>query len=375
MITFCKEKFLSDLETIVNIDSMSSSINGIQKMMDFFTEKYKSIGMDVFNFNSGSKCGAGLEVRNYAAGNADVLFVGHMDTVFPDGTASQRPFRIDGNIAYGPGVADMKSGLLLIHNIVEALLAQDSDIKICVAMNSDEEIGSPASSAWLKELGMKTRYCFVFEPGRANGEFVNKRKGASELLVKFYGVSGHAGMHYGNEKNAILEAANWILMLSKQNDPSTGTSVNAGIIKGGTASNIIADYAECVFDIRYEVPDELAKLHEIVNSFQKKSFVRGAHAEVSWLTNTPPYNISEKTAKLMQGLEKCGIELDIPVRFIATGGSSDANNIAASGVPIIDACGPSGGDLHSDKEFMCIDSIKDRFDLFCQFIKTLSRFH
>lgn len=381
-----EETFLKDLEYLVNIDSGSGNVSGIAAVADFFAERFRSLGLEVTVHDQGETAGPCVEARHIASnesrggnsvenadcGNSnsqsnektfDILMAGHMDTVFPDGTAAARPFSIKDSRAFGPGVADMKSGDLLTLSLSQFLLNHRPELSFCIALNGDEEVGSPSSREWLDQLGRQSRYCFVFEPGRAGGEFVKKRKGVAEFEITFHGRAAHAGVAPEKGASAIVELARWVSELAKLNRYDIGTSVNTGIIRGGTASNVVAEQAGAVIDIRYEISSELERIEAVMKQLQRHPSVPGVTVEIKTNPGFPPMNPNPVTERLIALMEEEGKRLNIPTLFLATGGASDANHLSTPDLPVMDACGPQGSGFHSDQEYIELDSIKQRLAL------------
>lgn len=354
------EQLRKDLETIVNIDSGSFDREGVAAVGDFFEKKCKAAGF----YTRRDPDTLALEVRTHEDGPIDILMLGHMDTVFPKGTAAERPYREEGNLAFGPGVSDMKAGLLTMTALAERLKADDPELRICLAFNGEEEIGSLATRDWMIQLGKQSRYAFVFEPGRDGGAMVKKRKGNIDLILKFHGVASHAGVAPEKGASAVTEMAQWIVELNKLQDLSIGTSVNVGLIKGGTAANVVPDYAECIVDLRFERMEEMEKVQKRVAELAKTPFVPNVTVDVEYQGIFGPMNPSKATEELIAKTNAKAAELGQTIEWVATGGVSDANHIAALGVPTLCGCGPVGGNSHNQKEYTELDTIQQRLDLF-----------
>ncbi len=390
-----EETFLKDLEHLVNIDSGSGNAVGIAAIADFFVERFRSLGLEVTVHDHGETAGPCVEARHLASvgdpgrrrGNEDcisghnhsehekiydILMVGHMDTVFPEGTCTARPFSIADGRAFGPGVADMKSGDLLTVCLSRFLLKQHPELSFCVALNGDEEVGSPTSREWLDQLGRQSRYCFVFEPGRAGGEFVQKRKGVAEFEIECRGRAAHAGVAPEKGASAIVELAHFVCELAKLNRYEIGTSVNTGLISGGSASNVVAEEARAVVDIRYEIPSELERIEGVLEQLRRAPIVDGVTTTITRNPGFPPMNPNPATERLIALMEEEGRRLNIPTRFIATGGASDANHLSTPELPVMDACGPQGSGFHSDQEYIDLDSIRQRLVLLSAVFSRLS---
>ena len=188
MVIFEEKQFLQELEYLVNIDSGSGTADGIGQIASFLIGKCSQLGLTVKKHVFDPAYVPCLEVRNYPESeDIDLLLLCHMDTVFPVGTSEKRPFRIKGDQVYGPGCADMKSSILLAFALVQNLLRERPELRLCVALNSDSEVGSISSRGWLRELARKSTYCLGFEAGRSDGSFVKRRKGAAHYIIRMYG--------------------------------------------------------------------------------------------------------------------------------------------------------------------------------------------
>ena len=354
------EQFRKDLETVVNIDSGTADRDGVKAVGDFFEDKCKAMGF----VTKRDPQTLTLEARSREDAPIDILMLGHMDTVFPRGTVAERPYREEGNLAFGPGVADMKAGLLVMTTLAERLTKEHPELNLCLAFNGEEETGSLATRDWMIGLGKQSRYAFVFEPGRDGGAMVKKRKGNIDLILKFHGVSSHAGIAPEKGFSAVTEMAHWIIELNKLQDLTVGTSVNVGLVKGGIASNVVPDYAECMVDLRFERMEEMEKVQARVAEMAKSSFVPNVTVDVEYQGIFGPMNPSKVTEALIEKTNAKAAELGQTIGWVATGGVSDANHIAALGVPTLCGCGPVGGNTHNQKEFLELDTIEQRLDLF-----------
>lgn len=360
------DNYLKNLETIVNIDSGSEYREGIDKVMLFFKNLYKGWITDIGNAD---KTNPYLIIKNRESENIDFLFIGHLDTVFKEGTAKERPFRTEGNYAYGPGVIDMKSGCLMIHEIVSEL--KDNNKNICIIYNSDEEIGSKCSHDIIRTMGEKSKYAFVFEPARKNGSMVKERKGAFHCEVSFTGKAAHSGVNPQDGVSANLEAAYWTLEMSKFEDLGNNNSVNVGIINGGTALNVISDHARISFEARSFDISFFDKIKVKIDELTKNPYLKDIKVEILSLSQSTPLFLNDNTKKLINIYDKIKKEMSIDFEWESTGGGSDANILGGFNVAVIDGAGPIGGELHSDREYLEIDSIAERYSLSKKVIESL----
>ena len=357
--------YLKDLAYIVNIDSGSKHPEGTAKVAEFFREKFVGIGWKVKVHTVDSSVGPCLEIVNTDQNNYDLLFMGHMDTVFAVGTAAERPFTIKENKAYGPGVLDMKPGLLYIYYVLESLqrAGKLAGVNVCAAFNSDEEISSRYSRPWLENLARKSKYALVLEAARANGNLVNERKGIGRYTIDISGVAAHAGVDHEKGRSAIQELSHWIQFLHSQTNYEIGTTVNVGLVSGGIGANTVAEHAKAEVDMRICTLDEAERIETLMHAFAAHPKTQGVTVKVSGKVMRPPMVPSDSTLQLCAEVEKIAADLGIDIKWTATGGGSDGNFSANLGVTTIDGLGPVGGSGHSSSEYLVVDSIEPRFHL------------
>ena len=362
---FDLQKYLNELEMLVNIDSGSYDVDGTKKIAHFFEALYKELDWNVEYLRFNDKAGPCLEIRNTVNEKIDILLAGHMDTVFPVGTSALRPFSIKDNRAFGPGVADMKSGLLSIYYTIKSLNFEKLKDKpsICIALNSDEEISSVYSYEWIQQLAKKSRFAFVLEPGRKNGDLIRARKGILKYSINLTGVSAHAGVEPEKGISAVSELAYWIMELNKLTNYDMGTTLNVGLISGGTAANVVPENASAVIDVRFTCADEIKKLDQLFNDLEQHAGSAGIKTKIKRVGFRPPMNPTQKSEELITIADSIGRKLNIQFGWTSTGGGSDANFISAEGVPTIDALGPIGGGTHGVDEYIEINSIEPRINL------------
>ena len=370
-MSFSLDRYLQDLELIVNIDSGSKNSKGINQVADFFNERYQKLG-----YLTEKTTSANLLAVNGNYDNYDVLLIGHMDTVFPEGTAVERPFRVSGNRAYGPGVADMKSGLLLMYYSLKALQEKglDRDLAICVVLNSDEEIGSKKSTPLIKELAKKSKVALVLEGARNVSSLVLERKGIAGYYLNFTGIAAHAGVEPEKGASAVVELARWVSELNDLNDLAAGTTVNVGVIEGGTAANVIAEQARAMVDLRFKTEAAREKVEQVMEDLKNHPRVKGVKAEVIRHGIRPAMNPSTETMRLIEVVKDIGRRLKLDLNWIASGGGSDANTTAGLGIPTIDGLGPVGANPHSQNEYLELDSINLRSILLTEIISACRDF-
>jgi glutamate carboxypeptidase len=360
------DRYVADLEAMVNVDCGSYTPSGVNAIADLCETRFRERGWDV-DRRPGADHGLGDIVigRLRGAGVRRVLMVGHMDTVFDEGTAVARPFRIDGDRAFGPGVSDMKGGLLTGFFAVEALqdAGFDDFATITYVCNPDEEIGSPMSKPVIAELAPEHDAAFVLEGARENGDIVSARKGITDYEVIVRGRAAHAGVEPERGRHAIAEAAHKVLALQALNGRWPGVTVNVGVIDGGTRTNVVPETCRMHVDLRSPA---LATLEEAERAIEELC----AHPDVADTTIElvghgwhRPMEKSPGAQRLVDVAVELANELGFQIRDATTGGASDANTTSAAGTPTIDGLGPVGGDDHAPGEWLDLTSVVPRISL------------
>ncbi|HEY4543534.1 MAG TPA: M20 family metallopeptidase [Tissierellaceae bacterium] len=370
---FSLDGYLEKLEDVVNIDSGSFDKEGVEEVALYFKKLYDQLGLYTKLHYINENAGPALEVRNNPdSEKVDILLLGHMDTVFSKGTVKDRPFSTNGNMAYGPGVIDMKAGLMSIYYAIKELKDEfDGKVNICILHNPDEEISSRYSRSMIEEIAKNSNYALILEAARVDGELVYKRKGLAKYKITFTGKAAHSGVDPENGISAINELAYYVEKLHDMNNYDVGTSVNVGIIEGGTQANVIAESASLTVDLRYTDINEFNKIINQINELVENPITKGIKVEVEQLGQRPPMNPSEKTKRVYKLIEEVGEDVGVKVEWKATGGGSDANFTAALGVPTVDGLAPIGGADHGVDEYMEIDSIEPRLKLLVETMRRL----
>lgn len=373
-MNFVLNDYLDELRPLINVDCGTLTLDGIASVAEILEQKYQEMGGWNIKRVDCTVAGMGLEIRNKPeCEHIDVMLIGHMDTVFPIGTAAIRPLSFDETRAYGPGVSDMKSGLL---NIIYALRELDKTVldkmSICVCMNPDEEIGSLYSEGWLKSVAINARCVLVAEAARADGSLVKSRKGMARYKLSFHGKAAHAGNDPENGRSAITEMAHWIMAINALTNFESGSTLNVGVVNGGDGSNIVPAYAEAVVDVRFWDNDEYENIDRKIRKLTDTPFVEGVSVKLDREAYKPSMTPNEKTHALMSLIEETGQELDINITWQEVGGGSDANLTSLLGVPTLDGLGPVGAGFHSENEYLELASIAPRIALLKGVITKLS---
>ena len=301
--------------------------------------------------------------HDFASGNQkkNIVLMGHRDTVFPKGEPERRPFRIEGNIAYGPGVADMKAGIVMNMFVLAAFKKFGGAPGPLVGLfTGDEEIGSPEGRPVIEAEARGARVVFNSEPGRPTGNVVTGRKGGVFSVVDIEGKAAHSGGNFEAGISAIGEAAHKIIAIHALTDLARGITLNVGLIAGGQSVNTVAPSCQIQIDLRIKTQadrDEIVgKLHDIVG----KSFVPGTRAKLVVKGEFLPLNATPSSEKIFTLYRAAAAESGLNVNGEFSGGCADSGFTAAMGAPTICAVGPVGGKAHSPEEYLEIDSIVPR---------------
>ena len=300
-----------------------------------------------------------MTVRPDAA--TQLLFTGHMDTVFAADHSFQDQRWLEQGILNGPGVADMKGGIsVMLAALTAAESAPNFDrIGYQVMINSDEEVGSPSSAPLIAELAKGKLAALTYEPALPDGTLAGERAGSGNFSIIFTGKSAHAGRNPDDGRNALLAAADLALRLKDLTNESL--SVNPARIEGGSPNNVVPDHAVLRVNFRPKTPEIAletdAMLRNIVAAIESEHSV-SAHLHGSF--GRPPKLIDAGAAKLFGIVKQCGADLGLPIAWKSTGGVCDGNNIAACGVPVVDTMGVRGGSIHSADEFLITESLTER---------------
>lgn len=293
------------------------------------------------------------------------MLLSHMDTVFSEGTAQERPFRIEGDRACGPGVSDMKSGLLAGFFAVEALqtIGDGEFGSITYICNPDEEIGSPFSGPSIREAAASADVAFVLEAARENGDLVSARKGVSDARIEITGRAAHAGAFPERGRSAVLEAAHKIVALHGVSDRLAGVTVNVGVVSGGTRPNVVPEQCHLEVDIRGVDEEGLAEAEAEVRRITEGHAVPDVAVSLRSRSWHRPMQRTPASARLVGLAKEIAAELGFSVQDTSSGGASDGNTTAAAGVPTLDGLGPIGGDWHGPDEWLDVSSVTPRVSL------------
>jgi glutamate carboxypeptidase len=354
-------EFLVDLERLVNIDCGSYTPAGVDEVGRWVAPFLERLGATVESRpDPEGKLGHTIVgTFDGQAGGPRILLIGHMDTVFDAGTVAKRPFRIDANIATGPGVTDMKSGLLAGLYALQAIGELPFE-RLTFIANPDEEIASPTSTPHIRAAAADADVALVLECGRANGNIVSARKGIADIQVVVHGRAAHAGIEPEKGRHAILEAARIVRELQDLNGRWPGVTFNVGTIRGGTRPNVVPERCELEVEARSVTGAGLDTAIAAIREVAGQTVVDGTNVEVDTEYSWRPMEKTDRSGRLADHAKDVGRRLGFEFDDQLTGGASDANTTSGMGVPTLDGLGPVGGNDHSPSEYLEIDSIVPR---------------
>jgi glutamate carboxypeptidase len=353
-------RYLAELERLVNIDSGSYSPAGVKRIADAVVASLTELGATVDRLAHPEGALGDLVIGRLAGEGPRLLLIGHMDTVFDDGTAAARPFHVDGDRALGPGTSDMKGGLLAGLHALAALATVGVRPAVTFVANPDEEIGSPFSTPHIRRLAAQHDAALVLECARANGDIVSARKGIADLELTFIGRAAHAGVEPEKGRSAILAASHAVVALHGINGRWPTVTLNAGVIRGGTRPNVVAAECSLTLDVRAATNDEFEAANAEVERILAAPGVPEVTTRMRRLAGHPPMEKTPGSARLAELAAAVAAEAGFEVRDTATGGASDANTTSAAGLPSLDGLGPVGGDDHSADEWLDLSSVVPR---------------
>ena len=357
---------LSALERMVNTDGGSYDKAGVDAVGDQVREFLQGHGIEVETVR-GERHGDCLRAlvggAGGQAGNAreNIVLMGHRDTVFPQGEPDRRPFRIEGGRAYGPGVCDMKAGIVLNMFMLAAFQKFGGAPGPMVGLfTGDEEIGSPEGRAVIEAEARGARVVFNSEPGRMSGNVVTGRKGGVFSVFDIVGKASHSGGNFEAGISAIGELAQKIIAIHALTDLARGITLNVGLVSGGQSVNTVAPAAQGQIDLRYIHPEDREEVMDRLHAIIAHSFIPGTRATLTIKGEFLPLTQSPAAARLFTLYQGAAAEAGLAISGEFSGGCADSGFTAAQGAPTICAVGPIGGLAHSPDEFMEVGSFVPR---------------
>lgn len=375
-----REEMLQVWKDVVNLEGRSDDVNNLRLAVEYLKVKFESAGMKCRLLPQGPR------TQDYLVGvlgegrpGRPVLFSGHYDTILPKGQYGPNPFQIEGGRARGPGVLDMKGGIVVALYAVKALNSVGYDerpIKICFV--SDEESCHEFNDNAGKAIMDSAAGClcaFNMETGRINNDLCVGRSARVEFNLKVTGVSSHAGNDFTSGRNAIEEMARKLIELQELTDLKAGSTVNCGVIRGGTVANAVPGLCTMDVDMRFLKQSELEKTVEAARKICEKTFVDGTTTEYKYRVAMPAFETIPGVLELYELVksvsEECGY--GTPGKIVL-GGVSDASYLTCAGIPALCSMGVRGESNHTDHEYAVVDSLFERSKLLANVCANLAAF-
>jgi glutamate carboxypeptidase len=365
-----ERRLLQRLRELVEVESASEDKAGVDRAGNLVAEWAVPLGGKVKRHKQ-RQFGDVLEVRFGSTRAADakrVLLLGHLDTVWPLGTLRRMPWREDGGKIYGPGVLDMKAGVVMALEAVAVVHESGVRRPVTLLLNSDEEVGSPVSRAITERVAAACSAVFVLEPAQGLA-YKTARKGVGHFDLRVQGVAAHAGVDFERGHSAVLEMTRLVQQVSGFTDLSKGLTVNPGVIAGGTRSNVVAAECTAAVDVRIAKASEAGRVERMFRSLKVTD--KACQLTVTGGINRPPMERKPGTIALFRRARALAAEMGFVLEEAATGGGSDGNFTAAMGVPTLDGMGAVGAGAHAAHEHVVAKHLVERTALLAAIIASV----
>jgi glutamate carboxypeptidase len=372
-----QKNMLVQLDSLVSIESPSEDKVAVDRASRMAAGWFEELGGKI-RWHRQKQFGDLLEVRframglragaNAGARKKPILLLGHLDTVWPKGTLEKMPFLVSKGRAFGPGVYDMKAGVVMAaHALAMVRERQAQTMPVVVLLVSDEEIGSPVSRAVTEKIARECSAVFVLEPAQGpQGAYKTARKGVGDYSVRVQGVAAHSGVDFEQGHSAVVELARLIEKISRFTDLKTGLTVNPGTICGGTRTNVIAAEARAEVDVRIARRRDAARVEKLFRGLRATD--RACTLTITGGMNRPPMERSRGTAALFQQAKGLAHAMGFALEEASTGGGSDGNFTAALGIPTLDGMGAVGEGAHAAHESIVLNELAKRTALLAAMI-------
>jgi glutamate carboxypeptidase len=370
-------RIVETIRELVEIESPSDNKQAVDHIAAFLASKFEALGGRA-RLHCSSDFGDSLQIEfatpshSKSSSRKPVLLLGHYDTVYPLGTLTSMPCKIENDRLHGPGVLDMKSGIALMLHAIEALQAWHGDLPrpVTVLLVSDEEVGSRSSRKITEALARDSAGVLVLEPAAGlRGAVKTARKGVGEYTLRVQGVAAHAGLDPGKGHSAIVELARQIGAISKLNNLRQGLSVNPGVIHGGTRTNVVAAEASVAIDVRIKSAKQAAGIDRKLRSL--KPFDKHCKLEMTGAINRLPMERTSGVAALYKQARQIAGQVGCKLEEAAVGGGSDGNFTAGLGIPTLDGMGAIGEGAHAVHEYILISELPRRALLLAGMIESV----
>jgi len=369
-----QDEMLARLATLVNIDSGTGQIEGINRIIGYLHLWMTELGFEV-SLHPIEGFGNNLVAHIRGKGTPRILLVGHVDTVYTQGAVQTQPFRIEDGIVYGPGVIDMKSGVIMCIYALRVLLEEGFDQfgDIYVVFNNDEEIGSTGSASLLHDIAKLADVGLVLESSRSANIVTKARKGADKYILEVTGISAHSGAEPQKGRSAVVELAHKILAINNINTLFYGVTCNVTRLSSSEQLNMVPDMARCHISIRAYDERSLDMAADALQQIVAGSSVPDTQTRLIRMPGRRPYQATPAMLDLLNMAQTEGTALGLTIVAEGKGGVSDANTLMAAGIPTLDSLGPIGGGMHNlDREYLRVDSIALRGALLAGLLQHIS---
>jgi glutamate carboxypeptidase len=364
------DEMMKRVSALVRQESPTSHSDAVNAAQETVAEWAEEWGARLTRHARGGSGGV-LEARfgNPKDERRPILLLGHLDTVWPVGTLARMPWRVDDGWAYGPGVLDMKAGVVMALTAIKLVREADTDRPVVLLLSGDEETGSHNSRELIEGVAKECRAVFVLEPAQGpEGAYKTARKGVGQFRLEIRGVPSHSGVDFGAGHSAVRELAWQIEQISALTDPDRGTTLNVGVVGGGTQSNVVAAEAWADIDLRVTTVADAETITRRLQALKPRD--AQCTLRLTGGLNRPPMERTEGTAELFAQAKALAAQLGFALEEAATGGGSDGNFTSALGVPTLDGMGAIGAGAHAKNESIRIDSLPTRTALLAAMIAT-----
>ena len=364
----------SFLKVLVETESPSHDKNAVDRLGTMVVEEARKLGAQVEiipNKETGDHILANFALSG-AAGevevhNKPILVLCHMDTVFPLGTINKTPFHEANRKIFGPGTLDMKAGIVIALAAIEEAQTSGLDRPVTLMCTSDEETGSLTSREHIERLAKGSELVLVLEGGLVDGSLKTWRNGVGKFWVTAKGRAAHAGGDHAKGRNAIEEMAHQVIAIQKLTDYSKQTTLNVGVIHGGSVPNVVPEEAVIQVDVRVMQPGEWERLETEMRKL--KPVLDGTSLEITGRLNRPPMPFDERMKATFEKARTIAAQIGMELTAGGTGGASDANFVALLGIPVLDGLGAIGEGYHSEREYIFADSLTERTKLLAALLR------
>ena len=372
LLTPRRDAMLETLREFVEHESPSSNKAAVDELGQLLLQKFADIGGEVelhSSMNYGNHLQADFPGRDEDA--KPIMLLGHFDTVWDIGTLKQMSFKIDKDKAHGPGIFDMKAGIMIMLEAIRAVRELRGGLPrpVTVLLNTDEEVGSDSSRPITEGLAKQSEVVIVLEPAGPGGAAKTARKGVGDYTVKVTGVPSHAGLDFEKGQSAIVELSRQIIAMTKFVDLKRGITVNPGVIRGGTRTNVVAAEAEVDVDIRIAKIGDGAVLDKKFHAL--RPFNKKCRLEITGGINRPPLEKTKASTALFVKARGLAAEIGWKLREVAVGGGSDGNFTAGLGIPTLDGMGATGDGAHAKHEHVVISELPRKAALLAALLETI----